>query len=109
MGWSDQWVFKVGAQVSPTPSLKLRAGYDYGKMPLDASRAFENLAFPAIAEHHVTAGVGYDVTGKLAVNVTGIYSPAAKLQGANAQEQFITAYATEMSQFEMDVGLAYRF
>ena len=44
MGWSDQLVVKVGAQVMPTARLALRAGYNYGKTPLDPDRAFENLA-----------------------------------------------------------------
>jgi len=32
LGWSDQWVFKVGAQVKARSDLRLRAGYNYGKM-----------------------------------------------------------------------------
>jgi long-chain fatty acid transport protein len=109
MNWSDQWVFKLGAQVAATRALTVRAGYNYGKTPLDANRAFENLAFPAVSEHHITGGLGYAVGDRLALNLTGIYSPKAKLQGSNVSEQFITAYSTEMSQFEIDLGLAYRF
>ncbi len=109
MNWSDQWVLKVGAQVAPMRGLKVRAGYNYGKTPLDPNRAFENLAFPAITEHHVTGGVGYELSDRLAFNLTGMYALNAKLQGANAAEQFIAAYSTEMSQFEVDFGLAYRF
>ncbi len=117
MGWGDQWVVKFGTQVSPTAGLKLRAGYNYGKMPLDPNRAFENLVFPAVAEHHVTAGVGYDVSDKLALNLTGMYAFNAKLQGSNpdvppimgGSGQGIAAYSTEMSQFEIDLGVAFRF
>jgi len=109
MNWSDQWVLKVGAQVAPMRGLKVRAGYNYGKMPLDPNRAFENLAFPAVTEHHVTGGVGYELGDRWAFNLTGIYALNTKLQGANAAEQFITAYTTEMSQFEVDFGLSYRF
>lgn len=117
MNWSDQWVFKVGAQVAPFSSLRVRAGYDYGKMPLDPSRAFENLAFPAVAEHHITAGLGYDMSRSLTLNVAGMYALNAKLSGANAAPpnpdgsggQGITAYTTQMSQFELDAGVAYRF
>jgi long-chain fatty acid transport protein len=117
MGWSDQWVLKVGAQVTPMAGLQLRAGYNYGKMPLDPNRAFENLVFPAVSEHHVTAGVGYQATSKLAVNLTGVYAFNAKLEGANGAPpppmggtgQGITAYRTEMSQYEVELGVAYRF
>ena len=69
----------------------------------------QTLAFPAVTEHHVTGGVGYELGDRWAFNLTGIYALNTKLQGANAAEQFITAYTTEMSQFEVDFGLSYRF
>jgi long-chain fatty acid transport protein len=112
MGWSDQWVFKVGAQVKVRPDLRLRGGYNYGKMPLDAHCAFENLVFPAVAEHHISAGVGYDI-GKVTLNAGGTYSPKASLSGANATYpaqggQAIQSYTTTMSQVSVDVGISYR-
>lgn len=106
MSWSDQWVFKLGAQVAATKDLKIRAGYNYGKSPLDPGRAFENIAFPAIAEHHVTLGLGYDF-GSLSVNVAGMYVPEAKLSGGNAS-QGLPSYTTRMSQVAFDLGVAYR-
>ncbi len=117
MNWSDQWVMKVGAQVSPLKSLQIRAGYNYGKMPLDPNRAFENMAFPAVAQHHVTGGLGYQLSQSLALNVSGMYALNAKLTGANAPfpnpdgsgGQGIKDYTTQMSQFEIDAGVAYRF
>jgi long-chain fatty acid transport protein len=116
MGWSDQWVVKVGTQVMPTARLALRAGYNYGKMPLDPDRAFENLAFPAVTEHHLTAGFGYALGQKLNVNVAAVYALNAKIDGANAAPpppmgdgQGIASYSTEMSQLVLDMGLCYRF
>ena len=112
MGWRNQWVFKVGAQVAPIENLKVRAGYNYGRMPLDPNRAFENLAFPAIAEHHVSLGAGYDF-GHLTVNAGGTYSPKATLSGSNAAYpanggQAIQSYTTSMSQFALDAGIIWR-
>jgi long-chain fatty acid transport protein len=107
MNWSDQVVVKVGAQYAVTPELKVRAGYNYGKMPLDKDRAFENLAFPAVAEHHVTLGAGYTVGG-LTVNLAGVYSPEAKISGGN-MAQGITTYESKMSQVAVDLGVAYKF
>jgi long-chain fatty acid transport protein len=113
MGWDDQWVLKFGAQLAPMPGLKVRAGYNYGAMPLDPDRAFENMAFPAVVEHHVTAGVGYDVGPKWTVNVGGMYAFNTDLEGANAAPppagQAIQSYTTEMSQYEIDLGVSYRF
>ena len=112
LGWNDQYVFKFGGQVKARPDLRIRAGYNYGKMPLDANRAFENLAFPAIAEHHFSAGLGYDI-GKVTLNGGGTFSPKATLSGANAQYpaqggQAIQSYSTSMSQVSLDLGVSYR-
>lgn len=112
MAWKNQWVFKLGAQLSPTPELKLRAGYNYGQMPLQAGRAFENLAFPALSEHHVTLGAGYDL-GKVTINAGATWSPRAELSGSNASYpaqggQAIAAYTTGMSQLALDLGIGWR-
>jgi long-chain fatty acid transport protein len=116
MNWSDQTVIKLGAQLTPMKGLDLRAGYNYGKMPLDKDRAFENMAFPAVAEHHITAGVGYQFSDKLAFNIAGMYALEAELSGANPNPpppygdgQGIGSYTTKMSQFEIDFGATYRF
>jgi long-chain fatty acid transport protein len=108
LSWDDQWVFKVGAQYRVIPQVALRAGYNYGKMPLKAGRAFENIAFPAVAEHHVTAGLGFDVTPRFAINLAGMYVPEAKLSGSNPQ-QLIASYQTSMSQYAIDMAVAYHF
>lgn len=110
MGWDDQIVLKLGAEYAlpMAKALRVRAGYDYGKAPLDAGRAFENVAFPAIAEHHFTVGAGYDL-GRLGVNVAAVWSPEASLSGSNAAEQGIVAYESRMSQLAFELGAAYRF
>jgi long-chain fatty acid transport protein len=109
MGWSDQVVFKIGAEVEAAHGVKVRAGFDYGKNPLKASRAFENIAFPAVAESHITLGLGFAFNDQLALNVGGMYAPNVKISGANAQEQGIASYETSMSQYSLDAGLAWQF
>ncbi|MFO0584520.1 MAG: outer membrane protein transport protein [Anaeromyxobacter sp.] len=107
MNWDDQLVLKVGAELPVFPLVKLRVGYNHGKMPLDATRAFENVAFPAIAENHYTAGLQVKV-GPVAVNAAAVYSPEAKLAGAQAL-QGISAYETKMSQIAIDLGASMSF
>jgi len=117
MNWNNQLVLKVGVEVAAAPFLKVRAGYNYGKQPLDAKRAFENIAFPAVTEHHLMAGVGVDLSPKFSINVGGMYAPESKLSGANASPppalggagQGIVSYETSMSQWAIDGGIAYRF
>ena len=112
LGWSNQVVYKFGAQLRPIEKLAFRAGYNYGKMPLDANCAFENLAFPAVSEHHFSTGVGYDF-GKLTMNAGVMWSPTATMSGSNANYpaqggQAIKSYSTSMSQVAFDFGIAYR-
>lgn len=109
LSWKDQVVYKVGVQVQPMPELKVRAGWNYGKNPLDKSRAFENIAFPAIAEHHVSLGAGYVVMPGLEINAGATYAPKVTISGENAAEQGIAAYSTSMSQIAIDVGAAWKF
>jgi len=108
MDWNDQFVYKVGVQYMVHPMVALRAGYNYGKMPLNSDRAFENMAFPAVSEHHITAGLGINFTKQFTLNIGGMYSPSAKLTGSN-MSQGISSYETEMSQYSLDMGVTYIF
>jgi long-chain fatty acid transport protein len=108
LDWSDQFVYKVGVQYMVHPMVVLRAGYNYGKMPLNSDRAFENIAFPAVSEHHITAGIGVNFTKQLTLNIGGMYSPTAKISGSNPT-QYISSYEAEMSQYSIDMGVSYTF
>jgi len=119
MTWDDQVVYKLGAEVQATEVLKLRVGFNYGKNPLDEARAFENIAFPAVAETHFTAGLGWDVTPGITVNVAGMYAGKVTVKGANPlppnqpppnpSGQGLTAYETSMSQWSADLGVGWKF
>jgi long-chain fatty acid transport protein len=108
LNWDDQFVYKFGVQYDINPVFTVRAGYNYGKMPLDSGRACENLSFPAISEHHITLGMGFHVTERLTLNVGGMYSPRATLRGSNPKE-YIVSYETTMTQYSIDGGIGYRF
>jgi len=108
MNWDNQMVYKIGAQYVINPMFTVRAGFNYGKMPLDEDRAFENVAFPAIAEYHYTAGIGISFDNNLTLNLGGMYSPEAKIDGSNPS-QFFGHYETKMSQYSLDMGIAYVF
>ena len=108
MDWSDQFVYKVGVQYAVHPMVVLRAGYNYGKTPLNSERAFENIVFPAVSEHHITAGIGINFNKQFTLNIGGMYSPPAKISGSN-MAQSISSYETEMSQYSIDMGVTYTF
>jgi len=121
MNWSSQVVFKIGVEVTPIDWLAVRAGFNYGKMPLDASRAFENIAFPAVAETHLTLGAGFNLGKRVAINVGGMWAPSTSISGENSLPpmgtpgypgpygQGIASYTTSMTQVGLDAGIAYKF
>ncbi len=109
LDWDDQLVYKIGLSYLVMPMLVVRAGYNYGKMPLNSDRAFENIAFPAITEQHITLGVGVKTGENTTVNIGFMYSPEASLSGSNAAGQYITDYETKMTQYSFDFGISYAF
>lgn len=108
MNWDEQIVYKVGVEYDLNKKVTLRAGYNYGKNPLDSNRAFENISFPAIAEHHITTGLGVKLKKNLTLNLSFMYAPKVSLNTANSA-QFIDSAKTEMSQYSVSMGLAYKF
>jgi long-chain fatty acid transport protein len=97
--WDSQNVVSVGAQFKPTEQLALRVGYNYGENPVNEHNGWDGtinpgtglpndvvnvqgtpfpryyyetfriVGFPAFVEHHITAGIGYEVSEKFALNV----------------------------------------
>lgn len=109
MSWDDQLVLALGAEYDLVPDeWKLRAGYNYGKAPLTKSRAFENIAFPALVEHHFTAGVGYSPMDNLWINLGGMYAPPVHISGSNAM-QGLSDYDTSLQEYSIDLGVSYKF
>lgn len=66
-GWSDQTVYKIGAAYEYNPQWTLRAGWNYGKSPIDEKNGevlFSILA-PATVQHHLTLGGTYQPNPKM--------------------------------------------
>lgn len=108
MNWDEQYVFKAGVEYDLNEKVKLRAGYNYGKNPLDSNRAFENISFPAVVEHHITAGTGIILSKNTELNIGFMYAPRVTLDTANSS-QFINSAKTKMSQYSIDIGISYTF
>lgn len=106
--WDDQVIYKFGIEYDLIEKIKLRAGYNYGKNPLNSARAFENIAFPTIGEHHITGGIGIDVTEALSVHFGFMYAPKVSLDMSNTA-QFINSANIEVYQYSIDTGISYKF
>ena len=133
-GWKDQWVFNIGVQYKPTPKLALRAGYNYGKSPVrshswDDSKGFVDVqgkqvpaslyeilriaGFPAIVEHHVTAGLGYQLTKSVSLDLGYMHAfkNTVKETGTVCSPQGCGPGSVEASLYEdsLEFGITWRF
>jgi long-chain fatty acid transport protein len=110
--WKDQWVYKVGIQWKAANEFALRVGYNYGKMPINQDKALQDIAFPAIAEHHITAGIGWSISPKVVLTVGGMYSPEAKASGSQTLAPLYPVpitYQVTMAQWDANAGISVLF
>jgi long-chain fatty acid transport protein len=131
-GWRDQWVLSLGAQYKPVPSLALRAGVNYGENPVEENNGWEGFlsspvdvqgkkvnrfqyevlriaGFPAVVETHVTAGIGYQLTKTLSLDLG--YTHAFK-NSVEEKGTFFGAPASveaSLSEDSVDFGITWRF
>jgi long-chain fatty acid transport protein len=56
-GWRNQHTVGLGAQAWLSERLIARAGWNYGRSPIDSDVIFVNGIFPVIYEHHLACGL----------------------------------------------------
>lgn len=78
--WEDQTVWCFGAAYRATDALTLRAGYNYGKNPIPEDNVHP--MFPAIIEHHITAGASYGLTAADSLHASVVYAPETDVTSA---------------------------
>jgi long-chain fatty acid transport protein len=130
--WDDQWVLAIGAQYKATEKLVLRAGYNYGENPVKEHNNFSGtttttvqgktlpstyyyetfriIGFPAIVEHHFTAGIGYKFTDAFSLDLGFMYAVEESISESGT-DPFGTPVTLEstLSETSLDFGLTYRF
>jgi len=128
--WKDQWVIAVGGEFKPTQKLALRAGYNYGKSPIrggakdlmnannipnltapfsDFNIAFFNLVgFPAITEHHITLGLGYEFTKNFGIDIAYKHAFNKKIKATDNMGMGFEVEA-QNSQNAISIGLNWKF
>jgi len=130
--WNDQWVFAIGGQYQPIPKLFLRAGYNYAKTPVDDNDGFNGgatksvqgkvipseyyyetfrlIGFPALVEHHITLGIGYEFTQAFSVNL-GYMHAFKNTLSETGTDPFGNSVKlkSELAENAIDLGLTWRF
>ncbi len=127
--WKSQWVFAIGMEYRVTPQIRLRCGYNYGRNPVHdhdgwnpstgtkkvagntmgqfGYEYFRIVGFPGIVEHHLTFGVGYDVSEDVTFNfavVRGFQNKIKEKSAGGAIELVST-----LDETSLDFGITWKF
>lgn len=135
-GWRDSWLFGTSVEFQAVPdSLVLRAGYNYGPSPVRPRdgfngagvpgntakvqgksvptyyyEAFRVISFPAIAEHHLSIGLGWRVNETWTVNLG--YTHAFKntlVERGTHLPGAPTVLSSSLAEDSVELGLAHRY
>ena len=107
-GVKDVDVIKFGLEWRQSERLTLRAGYSYNTAPIGSRDADLNIMTLGVVQHHITAGLKYQLTPNIDLELAAMYAPHASVEGV---ELFAPGRRVEieMSQFEFTAGVVYRF
>jgi long-chain fatty acid transport protein len=133
--WRDQVVVGLGVQYKPIRPLALRLGYNYGNNPIKEHHGFDGntlvnvqgkhlpqyyfesfriIGFPAVVEHHLTAGIGYEITPRFIINVGYMHafdttvSSSGKTFGPPGFQAPVR-FTSKLSEDSVDVGFSVRW
>jgi len=128
--WRDQWVFAIGTQYKPIPKLALRAGFNYGRnpvrdhdgwegsnmtsvqgktMPVFNYEVFRISGFPAIVQRHLTAGIGYEITKNVSVNIGYMHAFKEEINESGTYFGAPASASSTLKEDSVEFGLTYRF
>jgi Long-chain fatty acid transport protein len=106
----------LGGEFKPTRKLTLRAGYNYGKSPIrdgvkntaeDFQIAVFNLiGFPAITEHQITLGLGYEFTKNFGIDLAYKHAFNKKVRAEDGSGYFVEA---QNAQNAISIDLNWKF
>lgn len=107
-GWKDMTVFKIGVSYEYSKDLTLRAGYNYGKMPLTSQNTYFNILAPATVEQHVTLGATWTLANKSELTLSYMYAPSTSISGvANGDGMSVAGYPVDLKMNQQAIGIAY--
>lgn len=137
--WDDEWVLGIGAQYEVIPQkLWLRAGYNYGTNPVNNHsgfngafgaagpqefvnvqgknipryyyETFRTIGFPAIVQHHMSVGCGWQITPDVVLNFAYMHAFEETFSetGAGPAGTPITL-RSDLSEDSVDLSLTWRW
>jgi long-chain fatty acid transport protein len=124
--WKSQWVYSIGLNYKATEKISLRAGYNYAEnpvrihnnfnpmgatnvqgknMPTFGYEYFRIIGFPAIVENHITFGIGYNLSEKVAINLGYKHAFEKTIKETSGP----ITLESKLSEDAYDFGLTFKF
>ena len=124
--WKSQWVYSIGLNYKATEKISLRAGYNYAEnpvrihnnfnpmgatnvqgknMPTFGYEYFRIIGFPAIVENHITFGIGYNLSEKVAINLGYKHAFEKTIKETSGP----ITLESKLSENAYDFGLTFKF
>jgi long-chain fatty acid transport protein len=108
-GWDDVDVVKIGVEWRTSPDLTLRAGYAYATNAISARDVQLNILAPAVVQHHITAGLEYQLRKNWSVELAGLYAPEGEQSGFFLPPAGAVPLELRMHQYEATLGFKYKW
>jgi len=107
--WHDQTVYKLGVEHQYQPNLILRAGYNYGKMPIrdDIDSMTFNILAPAMVEQHLTLGATWTLQNKAELTFSYAHAFNKSLTGASVTSLLGVGGTETLAMSQNSLGVAY--
>lgn len=106
-GWKDQNILKLAIVHEYNERLTLRAGYNYGKMPLNDKNTYFNILAPATIEQHLTLGATWKFQDKSELTVSYMHGYNKGLNGTGGNGNTQAGYPINLKMDQSSLGIAY--
>lgn len=126
-GWQDVTVYKFGYEYH-ADTVVLRLGFSNNTQPIRSDEVLFNTLAPAVPEHHYTAGLTWQWSQRLGLDLALMYADNNPVRGRNPLSHVEGGLASllaggdnfgtdprdqtlvqDMRQFELTLGINYRF
>ena len=104
LNWRDQYVVAVGVAYKVSEAVIGWGGYNYGRNPIPGHD--QSPFLPNIAEHHLTAGLGWHLPGGWRVGLSGEYWVPNEVTYTNQELPFGSNVEERSEYFALHFGVS---
>lgn len=107
-GWDDQYVYALGVAWAVTPTVNLRAGYNYAEAPIENEDVTNNLILPAVVTTHYAFGGDVALGQGWELGFHYMYVPEESLT-APSTDPMLPGTKISMDQSSFGINIGYVF